>query len=856
MASVNRPTDVKKRDANIEEKLQLFGIYHGFKNKKLPSNEQIDVALNSFLESKALKSPSEKLSDDGKGLVTDSREVVRLMKYLFLSKNEDNLLQDFVWQTEQFDPKSVQGPNTPVDKKTAQQQGNEALEGLRTIGKLLITNGQFRKLIKDFTIIFRDIAGDAASNAAGRVRPSQDELNQIDLPAEDNTWHEAPKFNKDNWKEQVKGVYGKKAKDEAKDTADATAAGTQPGDKTKPSGEKAKSGAVTAKDKLKEKYDKNLSEEQKEKIRARNEDYKRRAKEYYNKKMPQERKDQTIWRLKKMILECQQHSDYKRAVQTLLDLAEEYGKHGRSMAKDSSGTVKDARTSFQKAADDLKVILERYANGTSTDPWWHQVEHLSNAARNDKELRDWFKSMNSYIRRCLLEEGYVLEESSNTEWDRLYEQGRYLLRDKYRGTTDNILDETRFVVDQFDQDPQNKEFGQAVQRLFNNLGQDTEGKPVFKPHLVKDLTNVILPAFVENVQYIPVPRIEYQDPAFDVVIENLIFEADNLFPNVVEITSNNYFKMGRKKNRNNNNQVFDVKLGGMQMDLRNVSYHIKRKQGFPSITDTGIVNILLAGDGLSFQMGVATAQEKDKEHLFKVGKVDVDIKHLKIKLVESKFKMPWNMIAPVLTKVLNPVITKVVEKVLKQQLGKWDEAAWEIKQDANKALEESRQSTDGKKPNMYSRYASSAKQYFDKQKEEQKKKAGDKTADKKVNIAYTMHDSIFPDIKLPGATSEKATKYKDLADQGDKWQSPVFSLGKASQSNDIPRAPKIQEKIDEKRSWTETRKRNAAEKNNGTIKSNADGGLQNAAPKVVGNGDGVADGAKGIGNGYGTPLAA
>lgn len=467
--------------------------------------------------------------------------------------------------------------------------------------------------------------------------------------------------------------------------------------------------------------------------------------------------------------------------------------------------------------------------------------------------------MDSYIRRCLLEEGYVLEESSNTEWDRLYEQGRYLLREKYRGTTDKILDETRFIIDQFDQDPQNKEFGLAVQQLFNHLGQDAEGKPVFKPHLVKDLTQVILPAFIENVQYIPVPRIEYQDPAFDVVIENLIFEADNLFPNVVEITSNNYFKMGRKKIPNSNNQVFDVRLGGIQMDLRNVSYHIKRKRGFPSITDTGVVDISLAGNGLSFEMGVATAQPRDKEHLFKVGKVDVDIRHLKIKLVESKFKLPWNLIGPILTKVMNPVITKVVEKVLKQQFQKWDQAAWEIKQDANKALQESKEAPGGKKVNVYSRYLSSTKKYMDQKKEEQKKKAADKATNKKVNIAYTMHDSIFPDIKLPGATSEKATKYKDLAQQGDKWQSPVFSIGQASQSNDIPRAPKIQEKPDEKKIWMETRKRNTAEKqNNGTIQSNADGGLQNAG-KIVGSGDGVADGggAKAVGNGqYGTPLAA
>lgn len=862
MADVNRPTDVKARDANIEQKLQLFGIYHGFKTKKLPSNEQIDVALNSFLESKALKSPSSELSDDGKGLVEDSREVVRLMKYLFLSKNEDNLLQDFVWQTEQFDPKSVKGPDTPVDKKTAQQQGNEALEGMRTLGKLMITNGQFRKLLKDFTVIFRDIAGDAASNAAGRVRPSQDELNQIDLPAEDNTWHEAPDLNKDNWKGRMKGLYGGKAKEDAKETADAALASAQPGDKTRPGEEKAKAGAGTAKNKIKEKVDQNVSEEQKEKIRARNEDYKRRAKDYYSKKMPQERKDQTIWRLKKMILECQHHPDYKRAVQTILNLAEEYGRHGRSMAKDGSGTVKSTRTNLQKATDDFKVIMERYANGTSSDPLWNQVENLASSARKDEELRGWFKSMDNYIRRCLLEEGYVLDEASNTDWDRLYEQGRYLLRNKYRGTTDKIIDEARFFIDQFDQDPQNKEFGLAVQQLFNHLGQDQDGKPAFKSHLVKDLTNVILPAFVENVQYIPVPRIEYQDPQVDLVIENLIFEADNLFPNIVEITSNNYFKMGRKKIANNNNQMFDVQLAGIQMDLRDVSYYVKKKQGFPSIEDMGKVNLSLSGNGLSFQMKVGTAQKNDPEHLFKCDKVDVDIRHLKVHLVESKYKTPFNMLEPVLIKVMRPAITKVVEKVLKQQFREWDSAAWDIKQDAKKTLDESKAAEGGKTPNAYARYYDSMKKYMDNQKEQKKKQAADKASDKKVNIAYTMHDSIFPNIKLPGATSEKATKYKDLAAQGDKWQSPVFSIGKASQSRDIPRAPQIQEKIEEKTSFAETRKMNAAAKknnNNGSLNKPIDQGLggapNNAGLKPVGNG-GAMLGADGAMLGDGAVLAA
>ena len=76
------------------------------------------------------------------------REVVEQAKLLLLSKNEGNLIQDFIWQTTQFDPKAVNAPNAPISKDVAKQDGDEALQGLRTLGTLLITNGQFRKLRK------------------------------------------------------------------------------------------------------------------------------------------------------------------------------------------------------------------------------------------------------------------------------------------------------------------------------------------------------------------------------------------------------------------------------------------------------------------------------------------------------------------------------------------------------------------------------------------------------------------------------------------------------------------------------------------------------------------------------------
>jgi hypothetical protein len=161
--AVNRPTDVKFKEQNVNDKLQLYGIWSAFASGKVPSvgiptwpgqptnstkNQQIDIALNSALESPQLSAPPEKLSADGKKLVADLRDVVEKAKLLLLSKNQGNLLQEFIWETEQLNVKDTKLPQTPVEKDVAKQHGNEVLRGVRTLGTLIITNGQFRKLRK------------------------------------------------------------------------------------------------------------------------------------------------------------------------------------------------------------------------------------------------------------------------------------------------------------------------------------------------------------------------------------------------------------------------------------------------------------------------------------------------------------------------------------------------------------------------------------------------------------------------------------------------------------------------------------------------------------------------------------
>jgi Protein of unknown function (DUF4449) len=61
-------------------------------------------------------------------------------------------------------------------------------------------------------------------------------------------------------------------------------------------------------------------------------------------------------------------------------------------------------------------------------------------------------------------------------------------------------------------------------------------------------------------------------------------------------------------------------------------------------------------------------------------------------------------------------------------------------------------------------------------------------------VAVTKHDSVFKDISLPGGISTKVTEFKELAAKGDQWESPIFSIGSAKESTDIPKLPPVTRK--------------------------------------------------------------
>jgi len=161
------------------------------------------------------------------------------------------------------------------------------------------------------------------------------------------------------------------------------------------------------------------------------------AEEYF----PEERRDQFIFRCKKVccsylaciacthtftqvIIECQKHDDYQESLRWLLNFINEYAEHGKSIAKEGQSSQEKVTSvrltdilrlshsnlidsvqdpALKQATKELRTLLERFANNQSIDPIIDAFNVLSDDATRDPKLREWFKEIDSYIRKvCIL----------------------------------------------------------------------------------------------------------------------------------------------------------------------------------------------------------------------------------------------------------------------------------------------------------------------------------------------------------------------------------------------------------------------------------------------------------------------
>ncbi|KAL1945663.1 hypothetical protein VTO73DRAFT_1665 [Trametes versicolor] len=811
--AVTEPIDRQKLQTDVDRKLRLYGIFAAIKQSRLPTNDQIDSIL-SHLSHGSLSS-SDSLSPDGQKLVQDSHDIIETLRKLVAEKNADELLQNFFWHTRDVNVDSAKkDPNEvlPVEGDKVRSDGQTAVQHLRTLLSLVFTNAEVRKLFSDFGVIGRDLVARGAEKLAEQARPDEEALRRIDEPAPEHKFiseggrevgpNETPVPEVQLPGTDVRVAHHPRAEDPASGTAikhgDEVKRGDVAYDEAQRKKDEFKSQAQTEANRQTEDVrqcaavDEPVQNEAdaqtrkqrlqgkwtdvKDTIRGRVPDeHKDRANEQTERVknflsdeyFPEERRDQFIFRLKKVVYECQSHQDYQGSMQWLLNFLEEYASHGRTIAghgKDSHQQLA-ADPNLQTSLGEIRTLLERFANGRSLDTIGDAARALYDDAQKDEGLRHWFREVDEFVRKALLEPGYILDDQANERAKELRENGRQFYDDKYQGHFDNLISSVQTWFGAIADDPLNKQIGSNFATLAKDLFFDGDGNLKFKPELWADVRQQIIPGFIEQVGYVPIPRIEYTDEAVDLVIENLALSGKNLFPNLIEMEARNFAKLSAYKNiKDEFHHEFTLTLGQVQADMRDVAFYFRKKTGTPKLTDSGLADILLGGSGLTTTVHLVSA-DKDRSSVFKVKDVTTNIHTLKFSIRDSKHDT--------LYKIFGPLATGLVKKQLQNAVGQAVRTALEYVDGQLVAVRDqmaqARASEDVDRRDVLRQQLTARKQEADAAKAKKEARGA------QFKVVTSPGDKIL-DAGHPDGWVNRTQERVQAAKTGEEWRSEAYSV--------------------------------------------------------------------------------
>ncbi|KAJ4479342.1 hypothetical protein J3R30DRAFT_3289645 [Lentinula aciculospora] len=692
---VTDPIEKDRKEQDVERKLRLYTTVNALRESKLPANKQLDVWLDVLQQNLGSDGHSHKLSRQGQKLTTDVRDILDTIRLILKKKNGDELLQDVIWNTRDLDtPSSIKGEDIAkdghvlgVNKDKAQEDAQQAAHSVRTLIHLLLTNSEARKLVSDFSVVGRDLLARGLGKASEGLRPDEEQLRLVDeahrgeaylggafsVTSPEQRAREQEEIGVDGMAKaripsdmqesaNVAADEASRAQNDVKSVArDARGQDISP---TSPEGvedvkEEAKKRGLM--DRVKN-VKNTIPNEHQDKAK----EHFKRGKEFLTDEyFPKERRDQWIWRGKKVVLECQSHPEYQSSLRWLLAYMKEYASHGRRIANEGGSRAADGVNSngdLQGAMSQLRALTERFANGRSMqDDIWDPINALIDDAQRDQEFRQWWSEVDEWIEKVLLTPGYVIEPASSNRGRELFEAGKKFygsaVRGKCREHFDNVFEGIGKFVGGIGADPLNKQFGTDIQRLTKDLLFDSEGKLTFKPELWNDVRSIIVPGLIQRIGLVPIPRIEYTDESLDLVLENLTLSAQNLFPNLVEVEVKNWARFASKDVTTNKHSLH-LHLSHIQTDMKDVAFYFRKKTGLPKLKDSGLADVLLGGDGLSATIHLESSS--DPTTLFDIKNIAVKVDTLKFAIRDSKHDLLYKTLRPLATGLIKKQIQKAV----------------------------------------------------------------------------------------------------------------------------------------------------------------------------------------------------
>ncbi|KAI0701974.1 hypothetical protein BC835DRAFT_1322062 [Cytidiella melzeri] len=648
---------------------------------KIPSQEQISQWIDWFLNSQLSQvEPSPEageLSQQGKLLVGDVRDLLTAYKVAGEHKNGDNLIQKAFWHLSQAD---ISNTSTNVSAGDAPNQASKdaaaVARAIRTVLSVILSTlgSEGENIFHDFASFMRLALADAAEYISKSAGSAAQSLRDVD---EDVEKGERNEIGLKNVPEEQK-FKNKGAQEQWETTMDTVKVA---GSKTINAGQVAADTANSVSERTSQ-----------------------RLSDAFN----------------QVCDNAQDNEEYRDSVSTIFSVVRKW----LHKSLDTAGDV-NTDTSLESFIDDptpeqhlIKAVrgarefFERQADGKSLNDFFAALRVCGVDIQQDDKLREWTDDVLDHVQKCLDEKGYVRSGESQEKRKQLSERW-----DKMMDPQDPAGDEGRkWQEDVGRLKAQWSEFDQALQagkdlsrvrKAQSKLASDLEdaflsaaGKAADKAAdtaldqpvwMWQDVFNAYLPRVLGLIKDIPIPRIEYKDSDVEFVLEDIDISTFAVLPGhayIRNITDIDIQAPSSGPAQTTVGSLTRIYAQGVQLALREVSFYFNQKNASIGPSEfSGILELTLPPQGIDIDVVVRMIpnspqglQEREKKKGFwEVQRVEVKVSdEMTLTIKESNHQVIASVLKPVITSRFRATLQTVLAENVRSTLESLDSVFWDV----------------------------------------------------------------------------------------------------------------------------------------------------------------------------------
>ncbi|KAJ3016782.1 hypothetical protein HKX48_003880 [Thoreauomyces humboldtii] len=403
--------------------------------------------------------------------------------------------------------------------------------------------------------------------------------------------------------------------------------------------------------------------------------------------LPEEKKREIVEKLKAVTRTIQSKPEFQNGIEDLLALLAPLAHQAKAVSGTAVNTVASIPNDPQQAqaskdsrlaVSNAKTLIENFADGKSLDPLVTELRGLAEDARDDDDLRVFYRDLGVYIQRTIKEPGYINQDSYTKEAEELVERGRQAL-DKYSYRTQNISYEAKNFAKGLANNKATSQLQSDTSTLFTDLFLDEKGNPSFKPDLLRDLTKCI-PAIADKLAYLPIPRVEVDDGTYHMIFDNIILHS-TILPKYIRVVTDTTIDATKTDPNDQFSNHIILEISNVEASARDIAWLFNKHSGFWKAGDVGLADFDIKKEGLSIRVKITPGSEtgrlaedtNSKGRYMHAAEVETTLHNLDLRLHDSHHDILYKLAKPMLNKTAKKQIEKAVSDSLKDIIFSLDE---------------------------------------------------------------------------------------------------------------------------------------------------------------------------------------